>query len=288
LLLAKAGDVSLGVWTEANTNHARLISAVAAVLDGEVGAIGATGGPLPEGFVLREGRGGPDAILSMLAAGVKEQVTGHLQSGQSSTAVSVLLARGIPVGMSAPDGQSLEEAMLTFTDSTRVLKLHRLPAGSIISRESGSVEEFMLDDFHDLLVTLRTRSESRRAALKGKLTDLFGFEIGMEQLRKSRATATFSETVDVVSGGLPGETSQPLAVDAGLRRRLEAADHRIDELEKEKAALQSHLNSSQAAANAAQIIAREATETRTASTTSLEERLQQSKPKTGLNAWSAV
>ncbi|MBT5618897.1 MAG: hypothetical protein HOJ71_07490, partial [Euryarchaeota archaeon] len=243
LLLAKAGDVSLGVWTEANTNHARLISAVAAVLDGEVGAIGATGGPLPEGFVLREGRGGPDAILSMLAAGVKEQVTGHLQSGQSSTAVSVLLARGIPVGMSAPDGQSLEEAMLTFTDSTRVLKLHRLPAGSIISRESGSVEEFMLDDFHDLLVTLRTRSESRRAALKGKLTDLFGFEIGMEQLRKSRATATFSETVDVVSGGLPGETSQPLAVDAGLRRRLEAADHRIDELEKEKAALQSHLNS---------------------------------------------
>ena len=271
LLLAKAGDVSLGVWTEANTNHARLISAVAAVLDGEVGAIGATGGPIPEGFVLREGRGGPDAILSMLAAGVKEQVTGHLQSGQSSTAVSVLLARGIPVGMSAPDGQSLEEAMLTFTDSTRVLKLHRLPAGSIISRESGSVEEFMLDDFHDLLVTLRTRSESRRAALKGKLTDLFGFEIGMEQLRKSRATATFSETVDVVSGGLPGETSQPLAVDAGLRRRLEAADHRIDELEKEKAALQSHLNSSQAAANAAQIIAREATETRTASTTSLEE-----------------
>ena len=43
LLLAKAGDVSLGVWTEANTNHARLISAVAAVLDGEVGAVGAAG-----------------------------------------------------------------------------------------------------------------------------------------------------------------------------------------------------------------------------------------------------
>ena len=271
LLLAKAGDVSLGVWTEANTNHARLISAVAAVLDGEVGAIGAAGGPIPDGFVLREGRGGPDAILSMLTAGVKEQVTGHLQSGQSSTSVSVLLARGVPVGVSAPEGQSLEEAMLTFTDSTRVLKLHRLPAGSIISRESGTVEEFKLDDFHDLLVTLRTRSESRRATLKAKLNDLFGFEIGMEQLRKSRASATFSETVDVVSGGLPGDTAQPLAVDAGLRRRLETADHRIDELEKEKAALQSHLDSSIAAANAAQIIAREATETRTESTTSLEE-----------------
>jgi hypothetical protein len=248
-----------------------LIAAVAAVLDGEVGAIGAAGGPIPDGFVLREGRGGPDAILSMLNAGVAEQVTGHLQSGQSSTSVSVLLARGVPVGVSAPEGQSLEEAMLTFTDSTRILRLHRLPAGSIISRESGTVEEFKLDDFHDLLVTLRTRSESRRATLKAKLNDLFGFEIGMEQLRKGRASATFSETVDVVSGGLPGETGQPLAVDAGLRRRLEAADHRIDELEKEKASLQSHLDSSLAAANAAQIIAREASETRAESTTSLEE-----------------
>ena len=82
LLLAQAGDVSLGVWTEANTNHARLISAAAAVLEGELGAVGASGGPLPDGFVLREGRGGPDAILSMLTAGVKEEVTGHLQSGQ--------------------------------------------------------------------------------------------------------------------------------------------------------------------------------------------------------------
>ena len=54
LLLAQAGDVSIGVWTEANTNHARLISAVAAVLEGEIGSVGASGGPLPEGFVLRE------------------------------------------------------------------------------------------------------------------------------------------------------------------------------------------------------------------------------------------
>lgn len=271
LLLAQAGDVSLGVWTEANTNHARLISAAAAVLEGELGAVGASGGPLPEGFVLREGRGGPDAILSMLTAGVKEEVTGHLQSGQSSTAVSVLLARGVPVGISAPDGQSLEEAMLTFTDSSRILKLHRLPVGTIVSRDSGTVEEFRLDDFYDLLVTLRTRSESRRANLKSKLIDLFGFEIGMEQLRKSRSSATFSETVEVVSGGLPSEATQSLAVDSGLRRRLEAADHRIDELEKEKAAIASRLEESQTAKNAAQILAREASESRMDSVSKIEE-----------------
>ena len=262
LLLAQAGDVSLGVWTEANTNHARLISAAAAVLEGELGSVGASGGPMPEGFVLREGRGGPDAILSMLTAGVKEEVTGHLQSGQSSTSVSVLLARGVPVGISAPEGQSLEEAMLTFTDSSRILKLHRLPVGTIVSRDSGTVDEFRLDDFHDLLVTLRTRSESRRANLKSKLIDLFGFEIGMEQLRKNRSSATFPETVEVVRGGLPGDATQPLAVDAGLRRRLESAEHQINDLQKEKAALASRLDEAQSGKKAAQILAREASESR--------------------------
>lgn len=262
LLLAQAGDVSIGVWTEANTNHARLISAVAAILEGEIGAVGASGGPLPDGFVLREGRGGPDAIISMLTAAVNEEVTGHLQSGQSSTSVSLLLSRGVPVGISAPDGQSLEEAMLTFTDSSRILKLHRLPSGTIVSRESGTVDEFRLDDFHDLLVTLRTRSESRRANLKSKLNSLFGFEIGMEQLRKNRANATFPETVDIVSGGLPDDSSQSLAVDSGLRRRLEAAELQIHELEKDKAALSTKLDEANSAKSAAQIQAREASESR--------------------------
>ena len=271
LLLAQSGDASIGVWTEANADHARMISAVAGILDGEFGAIGASGGPIPDGFVLREGRGGPDAILSMLSAAMHEEVTGHLQSGQSSTAVSVVLARGIPVGVSAPQSATMEEAMLTFTDSTRVLKLHRLPAGSIVSRDSGTIEGFTLDHFQDLLVTLRTRSESRRANLASKLNELYGFETGMELLRTQRAGASFTETVAVVSGGLGGETSQPLAVDAGLRRRLEAADHRIDELEKEKATVENRLSEANTAANAAQIVAREASETRAESTTSLEE-----------------
>ena len=271
LLLAQSGDASLGVWTEANADHARIISAVAGILDGEFGAIGASGGPIPDGFILREGRGGPDAILSMLSAAMHEEVTGHLQSGQSSTAVSVVLARGIPVGVSAPQSGTMEEAMLTFTDSTRVLKLHRLPSGSIVSRDSGTIEGFTLDHFQDLLVTLRTRSESRRANLTSKLNELYGFETGMEHLRTQRAGASFTETVAVVSGGLGGEASQPLAVDAGLRRRLEAADHRIDELEKEKATVENRLNEANAAATAAQIVAREAKETRAESTTSLEE-----------------
>ena len=262
LLLAESGDISIGIWTEANTNHARLISAASALLDGEVGIVGIQGGPIPEGFVLREGRGGPDAILSMLTAAVTEEVTGHLQAGQSANAVSVLLSRGIPVGISAPETDSFEDAMLKFTDSKWVLKLHRLPVGSIVSRESGTLDTFSLDMFHELLVTLRTRSESRKANLRVKLNDLFGFEIGMDVLRTSRASAKFSETVEEVGDGIGGEVTQPLAIDSGLRRRLEAADHRIDELVKEKAALAGRLEESQSAKKAAQILAREASESR--------------------------
>ena len=62
-----------------------------------------------------------------------------------------------------------------------------------------------------------------------------------------------------------------MAIDSGLRRRLEAADHRIDELVKEKAALASRLDESQTAKNAAQILAREATESRMESVTKIEE-----------------
>ncbi len=272
LLLAESGDISLGVWTEANTNHARLISAASSLLDGEVGAVGAQGGAIPEGFVLREGRGGPDAIVSMLTAAVTEEVTGHLQAGQSSNAVSVLLSRGIPVGISAPDGNTFDQAMQKFTDSKWVLKLHRLPVGSIVSRDSGSITEFTLDGFKDLLVTLRTRSESRRANLTAKLNDLFGFEIGMEILRSSRASVKFSETYEEVAEGLGGDESEPMAIDSGLRRRLEAAEHRIDELVKEKASLVSRLEEAHTAKNAAQILAREASESRQESVTKIEQK----------------
>ena len=180
LLLAESGDISIGVWTEANTNHARLISAASGLLDGEMGSVGVRGGPLPEGFVLREGRGGPDAILSMLTAAVKEEVTGYLQAGQSAQAVSVLISSVYAHNLASG---FFRRGNAQFTDSKWILKLHRLPVGSIVSRDSGTIDTFSLDMFHELLVVLRTRSESRRANLKIKLNDLFGFEIGMDVLR---------------------------------------------------------------------------------------------------------
>ena len=271
LLLAHTGEIAIAVWTEANADHTRIINATAAALEGEVSTGPGFGEPLPDGFILREGKGGADAVLSMLADAIEEGVTGHIQSGKSSKAVSLILSRGIPVGIFAPTTESFEEAMLGLTEARRVIRLHRLPAGTILTRESGTVNEFSLSYFKDLLVTVRTKSESRRANLANRLNSLIGFEIGMEALRISRAKANFVQTKDGVSKGLEQVEITPApGIDAGLRRRLESAELKIDDLEKEKSLLNSKLSSADASRKAAEIKTREAIETRNMQVESVE------------------
>ena len=271
LLIAHTGEIAIAAWTEANADHTRLINAAAAALEGEVSTGPGFGEPLPDGFILREGKGGADAVLSMLADAIEEGVTGHIQSGKSSKAVSLILSRGIPVGIFAPSSESFEEAMLGLTEARRVIRLHRLPAGTILTRESGTINDFSLSYFKDLLVTVRTKSESRRANLANRLNSLIGFEIGMEGLRISRAKAKFVQTKDEVSKGLEQlELTPAPGIDAGLRRRLESAELKIDELEKENSLLNSKLSSADASRKAAEIKTREAIETRNMQVESVE------------------
>ena len=134
LLLAHTGEIAIAVWTEANANHTRLVNAAVAALEGEITEASGTSEPVPDGFILREGKGGADAVLSMLTDALEEEVTGHIQAGKSSKAVSLLLSRGVPVGIYAPSAESFEEAVLGLTEAKRVIRLHRLPAGTILSR----------------------------------------------------------------------------------------------------------------------------------------------------------
>ena len=230
------------------------------------------GSEIPDGFVMREGKGGPNVVISMLEAAVSEQVTGHIKSGiTENTAVSLVLRKGIPVAISAPSNVSFEEAILRLTDSKRVLKLHRLPTGTIVSSESGNVDDFTLADLRDLISTIRTRSESRRDNIMQKINLIMGFEIGIEDLRKARSTAKFKTTIDSVSQGLlevKAETAP--AVDAGLRRRLEAAEIQIDELSKNNASLKVKLNDANTAKTTAQSIARQVNESSDERMTALE------------------
>lgn len=263
LLLAHTGEIAIAVWTEANANHTRLVNAAVAALEGEITEASGTSEPLPDGFILREGKGGADAVLSMLTDALEEEVTGHIQAGKSSKAVSLLLSRGVPVGIYAPSAESFEEAVLGLTEAKRVIRLHRLPAGTILSRESGTVHDFNLSYFKDLLVTVRTRSESRRANLSHRMNNLIGFEIGLENLRIARSKAKFSQTTDTIAKGLDKVEVTPVpGIDAGLRRRLESAEIRIDELVKEKARLSSQLSAAETSRKAAEIKTREAVDTR--------------------------
>lgn len=272
LLLAQSGEISIAAWTEKDANHARLLSTASVALEGEVVAAGSHGTKLPEGFTLREGRGGPDAIISMLKAALGEDVTGHIQAGSSSKAVSLILLRGVPVALWGPAMESMEEAIMALTESKRKVKLIRFPAGTIVSRKSGTVDGFSIYDFTERLATVRTRSEARQASLKALLDELLGFEAGIEALRAARSKMTFSADGADIAQPLPVMGDEAVsAVDAGLRRRLEQAEHTIDELNKAKAVLETQVKSVEKKREAAQIVAREASETRQENTVALEE-----------------
>ena len=272
LLLAQSGEISLAVWTEKDANHARLLSSASIALDGDVVAAGAHGSKMPEGFALRDGRGGPDAVISMLKAGVEEEVTGHIQSGSSSKAVSLVLSRGVPVALWAPAFDGQEEAMMALTEAKRKVKLIRFPSGTIVSSSSGTVDTFTLSGFIESLATVRTRSEARQASLKSLLDDMLGFHAGLESLQKQRAKMAFKSDGADVAEPLPVMRDEAVsAVDAGLRRKLEKAEQTIDELNRGKAVLEGQLKALEKKKDAAQIVAREATESRQENSTALEE-----------------
>ena len=271
LLLAQSGTISIAAWTERDANHARLLSAASISLEGELAPAGAMGTALPEGYTLREGKGGPDAVISMLQASLDEEVTGHIQSGSSSQSASLILSRGVPIAIWSPSTSSMDDAMLSLTDAKRKVKLIRFPAGTILSPSSGTIDTFSISSFIDALSTVRTRSEARQDSLKMMLNDLLGFEAGLEELTKLRSAMTFKADGAEIATPLPLMQEDAVrAVDAGLARRLEKAEQHIDMMIKEKAVLESQLHALEKKKDAAQIVAREASESRLENTTALE------------------
>lgn len=257
LLLAEAGDVALAIWTEADVDHGRLISQIAALMDGQVDAMGSKGESLSDGHIVREGRGGTDAIISMLSTAVEEGLTGHLSAGKSSKAIRVALVKGVPVAMQAPGNNKLIDAMSSMTESRRVLALHRLPVGTILGSESGNVPDFSLSGFCSELSTTRTRSESRQGLIMQTMNQLYGFEIGLLRLRKERTRFEFSISVATPSQGL-AVVDTSTGIDDGLRRKLEKSELHLSQANQEIASLKVSLNSSQKSENAAKVNANEA------------------------------
>ena len=257
LLLAEAGDVALAIWTEADVDHGRLISQIAALMDGQVDTMGSKGESLSDGHIVREGRGGTDAIISMLTTAVEEGLTGHLSAGKSAKAIRIALVKGVPVAIQAPGNNKLIDAMSSLTESRRVLALHRLPVGTILGSESGNVPDFSLSGFCSELSTTRTRSESRQGLIMQTMNQLYGFEIGLLKLRKERTRFEFAISIATPSQGLTViDTSS--GIDDGLRRKLEKSELQLSESIQEVASLKVALESAQKSENAAKVNANEA------------------------------
>ena len=257
LLLAEAGDVALAIWTEADVDHGRLISQIAALMDGQIDAMGSGGETLSDGHVVREGRGGTDAIISMLTTAVEEGLTGHLSAGKSSKAIRVALVKGVPVAIQGPGNNKLVDSMSSLTESRRVLALHRLPVGTILGSESGNVPDFSLSAFCSELSTTRTRSEPRQALIMQTMDQLYGFEIGLLKLRKQRTRFEFAISVATPSEGL-AVIDTSTGIDDGLRRKLEKSELQLSESNQEISSLRVALESAQKAENAAKVNANEA------------------------------
>ena len=258
LLLAEAGQIALAVWTEADVDHSRLINQISALMDGQTDMMGSKGEALSDGHIVREGRGGTDAVISMLTTAVEEGMTGHLAAGKSSKAIRIALVKGVPIAIQAPDGTKLADAVSSLTESKRVLALHRLPVGTILGSDSGNVSDFSLAKFCDELTTTRTRSESRRALISQTMDQMYGFEIGMAALRQDRAKTSFKVQIAETSQGLGELKGDAAPIDDGLRRKLEKAEKKVAELEGELSSAHVALDAAKTSEQAAKVTANEA------------------------------
>ena len=138
-----------------------------------------------------------------------------------------------------------------------MLALHRLPVGTILGPESGNVIDFNLGQFCDELATTRTRSESRQVLLKQMLDQLYGFEIGLQKLKKERTRFEFAIKIAIPSEGL-ATIEKSSGIDDGLRRKLEKSELKLSNAKQEIAALTVALESAQQSESAAKVNANEA------------------------------
>ncbi|MEK9731162.1 MAG: hypothetical protein VW230_05335 [Candidatus Poseidoniales archaeon] len=262
MMVVENGSMLLGVWTEATADHSAILSRTNASLEGDVTGMSFSK-EVPDGFVVREGKGGTDAIISMLTTAVEEQVTGHIKAGVTAKSISLLISRGLPVGFFAQEGGTFSDVLSEFTDAKKVMKLHRLPSGTLLSDNSGNIDQFSLDAFLTELPTVRTTSEARQETLAMKLKNLFGFEQSLAKLRNGR------KEIEIEGPMIPSPTKSQVigeeklaAVDLGLQRRLEQSESKVSDLMHQKAQLEASLATSKKQKEAAEIRARQLEESK--------------------------
>ncbi len=188
LLLVAAGDACLGIWTDFNADHHAILSNALSLLEMVPATDGGDVSELPDGFVMRESKGGVDALIEMMGWAYDENVTGYINSTKKDSAATIILLDGKPCGVRDSASDKMQDAAKNLTEPKRELKLCRLDKVEMIGAMSGAIDKFSMSGFVQSISTCRTKSEKRQKTLTGKMNDVFGFEIELEQMSGNRAT----------------------------------------------------------------------------------------------------
>ncbi len=79
-----------------------------------------------DGFVVREGKGGVDALISMLSTAKMQDITGHIRTEGKGIPVHLLLIDGIPTGLIGQDADSeFNQIIKDLSSPSADLQLHR-------------------------------------------------------------------------------------------------------------------------------------------------------------------
>ena len=194
LLLLDAGMAHLGMWTDVAADHLAVLANALSLLDHlPVGAPGedvVDDDDLAAADLVKEGKGGVDALIMLLRAAQQANLAGTLRSTTSDglETVDILLLKGMPVAMRARPEMDLETAIRTASAPTNELELRRLEGVTRLSRLRGTTPDFSLQAFTRHLSTVRSRSNKRRKELKAKVAGLYGFRLGLEELQIARGS----------------------------------------------------------------------------------------------------
>ncbi|MFL2976088.1 MAG: hypothetical protein ACJZ49_00880 [Candidatus Thalassarchaeaceae archaeon] len=234
MTVARDGGAGLAIWTTGGADPMTLLMNAASTMiepkidpDAEIK-------PPSDGFVVREGKGGVDALISMLSTSKMQDITGHIRTEGKKEPVYLLLIDGIPTGLIGTQEREFEQIIKDLSSPSADLQLHRLERAARLTLGNGNVSGFTLATLSHSIATVRTRSESRKTLLTERLDRLYRFEMGMESIETAKSQWKLLDT-----GGLP--MSKILPTSRG-GRVLQPEDRqildRINRLEEDKIGLE--------------------------------------------------
>ena len=99
LLLVGAGDACLGIWTDFNADHHAILSNAFSLLEMVPETKGDSESELPDGFVMKESKGGVEALIEIMGWAYEENITGYINSTKKDSAATIILIDGKPCGV---------------------------------------------------------------------------------------------------------------------------------------------------------------------------------------------